>query len=266
VFSPYYAWAGRKAPSDHCALNVCLYGPGARRWAMTERRAGAVDLTEDHMRIGPSSVRFEDGALIYDIHERGAPLPYPVRGRVTIRPEVEQGETFILDAAGRHVWRPRWPRARVEAEFDAPDLRWSGEGYVDMNAGAEPLEDGFTSWNWSRAATKHGAAILYDSLWTDGGRHPLALDIGGDGTARRFEAPAPAALPTTGWRVARGTRSTGTARVIETLEDTPFYSRSLIETDLLGAPRLSVHESLDLRRFSSSWVKVLLPFRMPRAF
>ena len=218
------------------------------------------------MRIGPSSVRFEDGALIYEIHEHGAPLPYPVRGRVTIRPQVEQGETFTLDGAGRHVWRPRWPRARVEAQFQSPDLSWSGDGYVDMNAGIEPLEAGFTSWDWSRAATREGAAILYDSLRQDGTREPLALDIGKDGTARRFEAPEPVALPITGWRLGRGARSEGSARVVETLEDTPFYSRSLIETELLGAPRLSMHESLDLTRFSSSWVKVLLPFRMPRAF
>jgi carotenoid 1,2-hydratase len=233
---------------------------------MTERRAADVDLAADHMRLGPSSVRFEDGALIYDIAEHGAPIPYPLRGRVTIRPEIEQGETFTLDGAGRHVWRPRWPRAQVDVAFTAPDLSWSGEGYVDMNAGVEPLEAGFTSWNWSRAATQGGAAILYDSIRRDGSRHPLALDIGRDGTARRFEAPAPVPLPTTGWRVGRGTCSDGSARVIETLEDTPFYSRSLIETDLLGAPRLSMHESLDLTRFSSNWVKVLLPFRMPRAF
>lgn len=182
---------------------------------MTERPVKAVERSEDHMQIGPSSVRFEDGALIYDIHEHGAPIPFPVRGRVTIRPEVEQSETFQLDAAGRHVWRPHWPRARVEAAFSAPDLSWSGDGYVDMNAGSEPLEAGFTSWNWSRAATEDGAAILYDSIRRDGSRHPLALDIGKDGEAIRFEAPPPAPLPPTGWRVARGTCSLGSARVIE---------------------------------------------------
>ncbi|XBQ16973.1 MAG: hypothetical protein ABL308_03630 [Oceanicaulis sp.] len=266
MFSPYYAWAGRKTPIDHCALNVCLYGPGARRWAMTERRAGAMSVAPDAVSFGPSSVRFENGALIYDIEEFGAPIPYPVRGRVTIRPEIEQAKTFVIDRAGRHVWRPVWPRAHVEVAFDAPDLRWSGRGYVDMNAGAEPLEEGFTFWNWSRGDTEDGAAILYDSVWKDGGRDPLALAIGADGTAKRFEPPAPAPLPTTGWRVGRETRSDGAARVVETLEDTPFYSRSLIETELAGGTRQCMHESLDLRRFASSWVKVLLPFRMPRAY
>lgn len=266
MFSPYYAWSGRGDPLNHCALNVCLYGPGVRRWAMTERRRGAVEASADSLALGPSQVRFEDGALIYDIAEYGAPLPKGVRGRVVIRPEVEQGETFTLDGAGRHVWRPVWPRARVEARFDAPELTFSGDGYVDMNAGSEPLEAGFRSWNWARTPTQDGAAILYDSVWADGGRRSLALRIDGAGRAEGFDAPAEQALPKTGWRVDRAVRSDGRARVITTLEDTPFYSRSLIETGLLGARRTWMHESLDLTRFSSPVVKMMLPFRMPRAY
>lgn len=231
---------------------------------MTERGAEQVQVAPDSFTVGPSAVRFEDGALIYDIAEHGAPLPFPVRGRVTIRPEVEQRETFTLDAHGHHVWRPVWPRARVTAAFDAPDLAFEGDGYVDMNAGIEPLETGFRSWNWARAATADGAAILYDSLWRDGGAHGLALEIGADGEARRFEAPAVSDLPKVGWGVARATRSAGAARIVKTLEDTPFYSRSLVETDILGARRTFMHESLDLDRFASRWVKGLLPFRMPR--
>jgi carotenoid 1,2-hydratase len=39
VFSPYYAWARRRGPTDpehFCALNVALYGVD-KGWAMTER-------------------------------------------------------------------------------------------------------------------------------------------------------------------------------------------------------------------------------------
>ncbi|MFW5660081.1 MAG: carotenoid 1,2-hydratase [Oceanicaulis sp.] len=266
MFSPYYAWAGRRAPMDHCALNVCLYARGKTRWAMTERGAGAVSVSADRFRVGPSQVRFEDGALIYDIDERGAPLPYPVRGRVVFSPQVVQQEGFALDAAGRHVWRPIWPRARVEAHFDRPGVSFKGAGYVDMNAGTEPLEAGFASWNWARASSKDGAIILYDSVWRSGGGSNLALEIGADGAARRFKAPPTAGLPNVGWGVARATRAETGARVVKTLEDTPFYSRSLVESDCLGAPRTFMHESLDLDRFASGWVKTLLPFRMPRRF
>ena len=52
------------------------------------------------------------------------------------------------------------------------------------------------------------------------------------------------------------------AKLRETLEDTPFYSRSRIEVP--GG--LAVHESLDLDRFSSPVVRAMLPFRMPRRF
>ncbi|MEQ8405967.1 MAG: hypothetical protein RKE49_12785 [Oceanicaulis sp.] len=245
-------------------MNVCLYGPGVTRWAMTERGASDVEIGASVFQVGPSAVRFEDGALIYDIAEHGAPLPFPVRGRIVFRPEIEQSATFTLDAEGRHVWRPIWPRARMTAAFTAPALRFEGEGYVDMNAGCEPLETGFKSWNWSRTATEDGAAILYDSLWRDGRTHGLALNIRPDGRAERFEAPEVARLPKVGWGVSRATRSNGPARVMKTLEDTPFYSRSLVEADVLGAPRTFMHESLDLDRFASSWVKGLLPFRMPR--
>lgn len=266
MFSPFYAWAGRREPLDHCALNVCLYGPGASRWALTERRRDAVTAASGELAIGPSQVRAENGTLVFDIREHGAPLPRPVRGRVVIRPEAEQEETFVLDASGRHVWRPVWPRAHVEVRFDSPAIAWSGDGYVDMNAGVEPLESGFQSWSWARTAMPDGAAILYDCRLKSGQEAGHALRIGRDGRAERFEPPPHAALPAVAWGVRRPGRSDGAARVVRTLEDTPFYSRSLIETELLGERRVSMHESLDLERFSSSWVKLLLPFRMRRAF
>jgi carotenoid 1,2-hydratase len=54
------------------------------------------------------------------------------------------------------------------------------------------------------------------------------------------------------------------AEVTRTLEDTPFYARSLVRKRLLGSNALAVHESLDLDRFRQPWVQCLLPFRMPR--
>jgi carotenoid 1,2-hydratase len=78
--------------------------------------------------------------------------------------------------------------------------------------------------------------------------------------------PPRATLPTTRvWRIGRAAHGEGgQARVVATLEDTPFYARSVIATRLLGREATAVHESLDLNRFASRWVKLLLPFRMPR--
>jgi carotenoid 1,2-hydratase len=70
----------------------------------------------------------------------------------------------------------------------------------------------------------------------------------------------------TKWRLPRHTRADSgrDVRVLRTLEDGPFYSRSLLETQLLGVPAHAIHESLSLDRFRSRWVQCLLPFRMPR--
>ena len=94
----------------------------------------------------------------------------------------------------------------------------------------------------------------------------LALQFSADGTARHIDSPAAVELPASGWRVARSTRADHGhgASIVQTLEDAPFYSRSLLATHLLGQPATAVHESLSLDRFRSRWVQCLLPFRMPR--
>jgi carotenoid 1,2-hydratase len=53
-------------------------------------------------------------------------------------------------------------------------------------------------------------------------------------------------------------------QLVRTLEDTPFYARSLIEATIDGEHGRGLHESLDMRRFTQPWVQTLLPFRMPR--
>ena len=135
--------------------------------------------------------------------------------------------------------------------LERPALRWSGAAYFDANAGSEPLEAGFRSWDWSRAGLRRGTAVLYDAVRRDGSTRLLALRFDPDGRVETFEPPPPVRLPATGWRVARGTRADAGhgAAVVETLEDTPFYARSLLRTHLLGERATAVHESLSLDRF-----------------
>jgi carotenoid 1,2-hydratase len=174
---------------------------------------------------------------------------------------------FALDAAGRHRWQPIAPCSRVEVDFAQPRRRWSGEGYLDSNQGDEPLEAAFARWDWSRAALPGGeVALLYDIADRAGGRHGLALRIDRRGSLQPFEPPPRSPLPATLWRVARATRSDPQRRpsVIRTLEDTPFYARSLLAARLLGKPVIALHESLSLDRFRRGWVQALLPLRMPR--
>jgi carotenoid 1,2-hydratase len=265
VFSPYYAWAGRRDPLDHCAVNVALYGPRGRLWSMTERRRTAVRRSRDALSIGPSSLSWRGDGLTIEIDEVCAPWPRRVRGTIRVMPTGECARAFTLDDAGGHVWRPIAPHARVEADLHAPDVRWSGVGYFDMNAGDEPLENGFSRWTWSRAALPDGAAILYDADRRRSDPLSLALRFDKSGRCEEFPPPMKAALPPTLWRLARETRSDGASAAVERdFEDTPFYSRSLVSAALCGRRVVCVHESLALDRFAHPIVRLMLPFRMPR--
>ena len=81
-----------------------------------------------------------------------------------------------------------------------------------------------------------------------------------------FVPPPMVALKRTGWRIGRSVRSEDAAGVVKTLEDAPFYARSVISAKLLGEPVTLMHESLSLDRFSMPVVQAMLPFRMPRAW
>jgi carotenoid 1,2-hydratase len=52
--------------------------------------------------------------------------------------------------------------------------------------------------------------------------------------------------------------------VLHTLEDTPFYARSLVSCGLLGERVTAMHESLNVPRLVSLPVQCMLPCRMPR--
>ncbi len=274
MFSPYYRRARtRRAtgadpadPADHCAMNLALYGRGCRRWTMTERGRGALERDDTHLRIGPSQLRWTGDTLHADIDELSVPWPRRVRGTLTLQPLAWHGLDFDLDDAALHRWLPYAPCARVEVAFTQPRLRWSGHAYFDGNAGDAPLESGFARWHWSRARDAHGATrVLYEARRRDGSDRLLSLAFTPDGDCREMPAPPSQALSRTGWRIARATRADAPgARVVRTLEDTPFYARSELATHVDGRPAAAVHESLDLNRFTATTTQLMLPFRMPR--
>lgn len=276
VFSPYYRRALRRDPAtdpeDHCALNVCLYGPGANRWTMTERGRRHVRRDESNFVIGPSALHWQHDELTVDIAERGMPLPQRVRGRVRLQAPALTRFAAVLDDAARHVWRPLAPCARIEVELDEPALRWRGRAYLDSNEGAEPLTAGFHRWDWLRATAPDGrTTVIYDTTPALGAPRVFSRQFAPDGSSAALIAPAPQRLPPTRWwRIDRQVRAAGTAdgrsaRVRATLEDTPFYARSLIELPAHDRmPMEIVHETLDARRLRMAVVPWLLPFRMPR--
>jgi carotenoid 1,2-hydratase len=268
VFSPYYAFARRRGPADplnHCALNVALYRKGSNSWAMTERPRHAVDRSATHLRIGPSAMHWDGHDLTIEIDEITVPIPGRIRGTIRVMPSATTTQVFTLAETGQHKWRPIAPCARVQVALHSPHLRWQGDGYFDMNSGDAPIEQGFSRWQWARGSLRDGTAILYDAQRRDGSRLDLAMTFDPDGRMQPFTPPGAVALKRTGWRVDRGVRSDGGAAVVRTLEDAPFYARSVVSATLHGEPMTLMHESLSLDRFCKPLVQAMLPFRMPRA-
>ena len=268
VFSPYYAAARRRGPADpfnHCALNVALYGD-VKRWAMTERGRGDLHITPERLEIGPSRMAWDGMTLTISIDERCMPDQRRLRGVIRVTPPALIDHEVVLDATGRHRWRPLAPKAAVSVALDSPMLQWSGSAYFDSNHGDEPLESGFSTWSWSRAGHGDNTLVLYDAVRRDGSRIGVARVFHDGGATTDVIAPAEVMLKPGLWGVARPTRADAGAVpcLLRRLEDAPFYTRSEIRTVLLGREAHGVHESLDLDRFSRRWVQALLPFRMPR--
>jgi carotenoid 1,2-hydratase len=267
VFSPYYAAARRFGdgdPHNHCAINVALYGP-RKRWALTERTRSDLNRDASRLQIGPSALSFDGAALKIDLDECTVPLPSRIRGTVRVTVGGLPDRAVLLDARGGHRWHPIAPCARIEVELEAPALRWKGHAYMDCNYGDEPLEYAFRRWDWARVALPDGTAVLYDIERRDGTQRSFALRFDRDGAMQKEELPERAPLATTLWGVRRFAHSEdGAPRLLQTVEDTPFYARSLVRLGLGGMPRIAMHESLSLDRVRNPIVRAMLPFRMPR--
>lgn len=236
---------------------------------MTERPRSDVSRDDHNLTIGTSSVRWDGNVLEIDIEERDTRLFNPIHrrvcGKVRVIPEALNPTSFALDPNEDHIWHCMAPFARVEVEMDKPDISWSGTGYFDHNRGREPLEKGFKVWHWSRAHLKSGTVVCYEGERGDGSLFASAIKFDRDGIPSEVELPAYAPLPRSAWRIERSTRSQiGVAQVRRTWEDTPFYARSELSSNLFGEEVIAVQESLDMRRFASPIVQFMLPFRMPR--
>lgn len=282
-FSPRYAReraAGGPARAlDFCAMNVAVYGPRGRLWALTEQRIDESDREANALSLGRSSMRWQrDEAgdhLVVDLDELTSPfprrVPQRVKGRVTFRPSGVGQASFPLDEAGQHTWWPVAPLGRIEVELSEPGLRFSGHGYHDANAGDTPLESAFSRWSWCRARIDDDrAAITYDVVDRLGRERSLALEVSrGDGGVANVvptKVVSAAALPSTGWRLPRSARTEGASpRVHRELEDGPFYARTLVDTRLAGRSVVAMHETMSLDRLAQSWVRFLLGFKIGRA-
>jgi carotenoid 1,2-hydratase len=235
---------------------------------MTERGRARLRRDAHHLSIGPSSLAWENDTLIVVVDEIAVPSLSRMRGTIRVHPTAIADGAYWLDGSRRHVWRPIAPRATVEVSLSEPTCDWRGQGYFDTNAGDAPLQDAFSSWDWSRAHMDADTLLFYDVIRRDGDFAHLALRVGRGGDVQAVEPLSPARLPPTFWRIARNTRAEAgeSPTVRRTLEDTPFYARSILNGRYGGEAARIIHESLSLDRLRSPVVRAMLPFRMPRVF
>lgn len=268
VFSPYYKWQRRNHAPDaenHCAVNVVLFGKSGKRWAMTERGVSSLRREEAFYQLGASRAEVTDDGMLIHVDETCVPLPFSLRGTVRVRFDAVNHTAFHLDSQKRHVWRPIAPCASVDVQFTSPQQNWTGRAYVDSNWGTEPVEDRFDGWQWSRADHRDATCVYYDVIEKDGASRSIACAFGRDGNVASLPPAALHHASKTGWRMIRPYRSeAGEHGLIETVEDTPFYARSLMAQIIAGERVTAIHESLSATRFASPAVQMMLPWRMPR--
>jgi len=272
VFSPYYYRARRRHdgnPENFCSVNAILYGPDRRRWSLTERGAGDLKRGRDQIVIGPSRVEQSgDERFTFHIHEVCNPWPTRLSGQIELSVPALGQRSFELDPDGLHRWWPAAPAGRVKVTMKKPGIAWEGAAYLDCNAGVVPLEETFLNWHWQRSAAEAGSGhIHYDATLTNGERRSLGLRYDPDMSCYELaDSGRDTPISSTPlWRAQRLCRTvSGQPRVIETLEESPFYARSVLDLDTGLGPRKVMHESLHLDRFTRPWMQWLLPFRMPR--
>jgi carotenoid 1,2-hydratase len=238
---------------------------------MTERGARHVQRERAHFVVGPSRMTWDGSALEIELEERSVPWARAVRGTLRVRPHALTRFAAPLDAQGRHRWAPIAPCARIEVDLQAPALRWQGAAYLDSNEGDEPIERAFTRWDWLRTASPDGSTTVIYDVQAPGAQAAafIARRFDADGSDRTVDvSPSRIALaPAPLWRIARHVRAREGTRVLRTLEDTPFYARSLIEMPVatsIGTREAAVHETLDVERLRLPAVQAMLPWRMPR--
>ena len=204
VFSPYYAWSGRREPNNHVCINVALYRPGDHKWAMTERPEKELTRNATFFQVGPSDLHWDDDTqeLVLNFEELSVPrppadfLPKKLKGRISLKPKFVTDTVFDIDDKGDHKWWPIGPSSEITVDL-TPGCgpSWKGEGYLDCNWGMDPIEEIFDYWNWARGESDDGTTtIIYDVYLQNGLKQMLALNYAADGALSHFDPPKKSAI------------------------------------------------------------------------
>ncbi|MCH5377715.1 MAG: carotenoid 1,2-hydratase [Planctomycetes bacterium] len=266
VFSPWYAWSGRREPENHICMNAATYGRGGC-FAMTDRGRAALKQEPRRLTIGPSAMRWTGDRLEIELRERGAPPAFGgISGRIVVSPSAVTNVELPLSPDGAHIWRPFAPTCSVDVDLQQTGWQWRGHGYFDANFGTRALEQDFLTWTWGRFPGNAGTTCLYDATRRDGSSLSTRLFFDRTGLATSKPALTTKRISRSLWGLPRETRADEafTPHQVKAMLDTPFYCRSMVRTMIDGKETTGVHEALDLRRFRSPLLKPMLAVRVPR--
>lgn len=234
---------------------------------MTDRGRSALRQGPTRLEIGPSSVTWNGTSLLIDIDEISAPpVISRVKGRIRVTPSAITDRELLLTPDGAHIWRPFAPVSEISVDLDAAGWRWDGHGYFDANFGTRALEEDFSYWTWSRYPARGGSTCFYDATRLDGTELSAGIHFACDGTAHEIPLPPRRPMRRSLWAVKRETRGDKSCfpQQVMNMLDAPFYSRSMVQTELDGVACTGVHEALDLVRFRSPLLRPMLAVRVPR--
>ena len=196
-------------------------------------------------------------------------MPRRVRGRVEVRAEAINSQTFALDGQGRHWWRPIAALApRVAVAMDAPGAELARGGLFRPERRRRAARARLFPLDLVARRRRRGARRS-STTPNRGAARRCRWRCDFD-APRRFRAARPpppqAALPPTRWRLPRDDPrpTTGAPPSSASFEDTPFYARGLVAhaSSASGSSRCTRACPSTASPIRSS--ALMLPFRMPR--
>lgn len=244
LFSARYAASLARGglPGEHAAVNFALYERGVRTaWVLTEYPSVAVEEEGRALRIGGSTLRYDDGGFTMVVRERTTPWGGPLEARLRFEALAPLGPELRLVEGQSHHWRPICARGAASLAIATHGVKVSGRGYHDGNHGEAPLGSDLTGWQWTRT---HGPARTEVHYQPWGGAPALTVHAtrGGVQVSRGRAAPVPTSR--TGWALPVPT-TLGVAGRPTLLESSPFYAR----LEAHGGDTHAIAEVADFARF-----------------
>lgn len=256
IFSARYSASLKKGglPREHAAVNFALYEKGVRSlWVLTEYQAVSVEDEGRTLRIGASSLRYDDAGFSMVVKDKTTPWGTPTEAALRFDAEAAPGPELQLVEGRSHHWRPICARGRARVTVTHQDVDVTGRGYHDGNHGDVPLGTDLSGWEWIRS---HGPAQTRVTYRPWGGVPAIEVEASRSAVDVRRAVTPPPETHRTGWGLKVPRRlDVGEAPVM--LESSPFYARleaSANETHSLG-------EVADFVRFHSPAVRWMANFR-----